>query len=576
MAILYVQQSNGSNYEMSLAKVRTTIGRSSRNDVCLSDPFASRLHAEIRREDEFYFITDMGSANGTYHNGVRLNGTLPLNFGDVVRIGETKMHFRESSPATASANILLEDADWASSAEATIMGRSSGAREKENLFSSVINEVAGNRSGERTGFLVPVPTTDKPRDLLSIVSKVVETLLSEKNLDETLKLILDLVFEAVAAERGYILLLETGGELVLKASHLPPTEQGHTVEEIKLSRAICDKVIGDCTSVLTSDAQHDPRFSLSHSIVLSNVRSIMAVPLALNDEVLGMIYVDNPYATNRFSQEDLGVMTTIARVAAIKIENARLIEDQMEKRRIDEELKVASEIQLSLHPARPPRIDGYDVLGISFPCREIGGDYYDFIRRKNGNWMLALGDVSGKGVGAALLMSSLHAALRAQAKTDCTVETVVSEVNAYITENSPENKFLTLFCCELDPLTGHLIYANAGHNAALLVRDNQVVEELPAGGLPIGITVEFPYTIRENQLQPGDVLVIFSDGITESVNEEDDLFGEDRLIEVIRRNRANTASQLRDRIDEAISQFVGKAAPVDDMTMVIIKRAGAG
>ncbi|HNB70109.1 MAG TPA: FHA domain-containing protein, partial [Acidobacteriota bacterium] len=384
MPLLFVQQANGMNYEVAAQKVRTTIGRSSRNDICLNDPFASRVHAEVRRENESFFITDMGSANGTYHNGVRMSGTLPLQIGDIIRIGETQIHFRDSdSTGSYSANILLSDADWTTAPEATIMGRS-GTNKKDSLLTSVISEMAGrDKLSDKTGILTPqLGVLDKQRDLLAVVSKVVETLLSERSLDETLKLILDLVFDAVAAERGYIFLTSPTGELLLKAAR---TRTGNTdqlvTDEVKISRSIIDTVLTECTSVLTSDAQQDPRFSQRNSIMLSNIRSIMAVPLAhTGDEVLGMIYVDSHYGTSRFSQEDLGVITTIARVSAIKIDNVRLMEEQLEKRRIDEELKVASEIQLSLHPARQPKIDGYDVMGISFPCREIGGDYYDFIQ----------------------------------------------------------------------------------------------------------------------------------------------------------------------------------------------------
>ncbi|MBI4746931.1 MAG: SpoIIE family protein phosphatase [Acidobacteria bacterium] len=576
MPLLFVQQANGMNYEVAVQKVRTTIGRSSRNDICLNDPFASRVHAEVRRENESFFITDMGSANGTYHNGIRMSGTLPLLIGDIIRIGETQIHFRESdSTGSYSANILLSDADWTTAPEATIMGRS-GANKKDSLLTSVISEMAGrDRLSDKTGILTPqLGVLDKQRDLLAVVSKVVETLLSERSLDETLKLILDLVFDAVAAERGYIFLTSPTGELLLKAAR---TKTGNTDqlvnEEVKISRSIIDTVLSECTSVLTSDAQQDPRFSQRNSIMLSNIRSIMAVPLAhTGDEVLGMIYVDSHYGTSRFSQEDLGVITTIARVSAIKIDNVRLMEEQLEKRRIDEELKVASEIQLSLHPARQPKIDGYDVMGISFPCREIGGDYYDFIQCRDRNWIVAVGDVSGKGIGAALMMSSLHASLRAQAQTGRPVEDIVSEVNAYITENSPENKFLTLFCGELCPPTGTMTYASAGHNAALLVRADKSVEELGATGLPAGITVDFPYESEQIVIDPGDILVIYSDGVTEGVNEHDELFGEQRLIEVIRRHNHANASQLRDRIDEALSHFVGKEPQADDMTLVVLKR----
>ncbi|MEK6411120.1 MAG: PP2C family protein-serine/threonine phosphatase, partial [Acidobacteriota bacterium] len=275
--------------------------------------------------------------------------------------------------------------------------------------------------------------------------------------------------------------------------------------------------------------------------------------------------------------EDLKVLTTIASVASIKIENDRLLDERLEKRRMEEELKVASEIQMRLQPFAPPKIDGWDMTGVSFPCREIGGDYYDFIHRKRDSHLIvAVGDVSGKGTGAALLMSSLHAAVRAQSQTRATISEVMGEINQYIFENSPSNKFLTLFYGGLDPQNGTLTYSNGGHNAPMLVRTSGDVERLDTGGLPIGMMQGVAYEEASIVFQPGDVLVIYSDGITESINERDEEFEEERLIEVVKNNLGRSASGIRDRIDEALSRFVGTTAPVDDMTLMIIKRNDTG
>jgi sigma-B regulation protein RsbU (phosphoserine phosphatase) len=298
----------------------------------------------------------------------------------------------------------------------------------------------------------------------------------------------------------------------------------------------------------------------------------MAVPLASGEEIFGMIYVDNPF-DNRFTEEDLKVLTTVASVASIKIEHERLLDERLEKRRMEEELKVASEIQMRLQPFAPPKLDGWDMTGVSFPCREIGGDYYDFIHRKRDSHLIvAVGDVSGKGTGAALLMSSLHAAVRAQSQTGAKISEVMGEINEYIFENSPPNKFLTLFYGDLDPETGTLAYSNAGHNAPILMRRSGEVERLDTGGLPIGMMQGVGYQEASVVFEPGDVLVIYSDGITESINERDEEFDEERLTDVVKNNLGRSASGIRDRIDEALSRFVGTTAPVDDMTLMIIKR----
>jgi sigma-B regulation protein RsbU (phosphoserine phosphatase) len=217
------------------------------------------------------------------------------------------------------------------------------------------------------------------------------------------------------------------------------------------------------------------------------------------------------------------------------------------------------------------------MTGVSFPCREIGGDYYDFIQRKRDNRLIiAVGDVSGKGTGAALLMSSLHAAVRAQSQTRQTISQVMAEINQYIFENSPSNKFLTLFYGEIEPPTGKLVYSNGGHNAPILVRVDGEIVRLDKGGLPIGMMQNVIYQEASIFFDPGDVLVIYSDGITESVNDKDEEFEDSRLIEVVTKNRNRSASGIRDKIDEALSRFVGTMAPVDDMTLMIIKRTHEG
>ncbi len=408
------------------------------------------------------------------------------------------------------------------------------------------------------------------------------TLLSPLSLEDTLQQVLDCVFDVLSADRGYVMLLEprdgkpqagqvTEFDLVCKA--LKSRRQSPTLEQdIQISHSITEQVLKKGDSVLTSDAQQDPRFQERQSIVLGGVRSVMAVPLAVEGRVSGMVYVDNPYHSNRFTERDLQLLKLIADVASIRIENVRLLEVQQEQKRLANELAVASEIQLRLHPAAPPALSGYDMIGVSFPCYEVGGDYFDFIEKRDGRYVIALGDVSGKGTGAALLMSSVHAAVRAHTTTRLSASEVVGEINQYIYDNTPANRYVTLFYSELDPRSHQLTYINAGHNPPMLVRANGEVTTLDIGGFPVGITPFCDYREGWVELEPGDVMVIYSDGVTEGVNEQEEEFGEARLIEIVQRNRGRTAAGLRDRIDEALAKFVGKAKSVDDLTLVIVKR----
>ncbi len=561
---------------VELSRLRTTIGRSARNDLCVEDPFASRLHAEVRSRGDSYWLSDLGSANGTLLNGSRMTTPMQLQDRDVIRIGETEIEYSEradTAPAKGRTSILLSDSHDSHKPEATISASSRNSA--ANLLSSL-------ESSSRTHF-TPIPGRAQliEDDTMAVISRVSLTLLSPLSLEDTLIQAMECVFDAVPADRGYIMLLETRDddpnaepELVCKAQKAR-SDLEESLSDVQISRSISDQVLRQGASVLTSDAQQDPRFQEHRSIMLGGLRSVMAVPIAVENRVSGLIYVDNPFHTNRFTERDLQLLTLIAGVAAIRVENMRLLEVQNEQRRLANELAVASEIQLRLHPATPPAIEGYDMIGVSFPCYEVGGDYYDFIEKRDGRCVIALGDVSGKGTGAALLMSSVHAAVRAHTTTRLSACEVVTEINQYIYDNTPANRYVTMFYSELDPRTHQLTYINAGHNPPLLVRTTGEVTRLDIGGFPVGITPFGEYREGWAELESGDVLVIYSDGASESLNEAEEEFGEARMIEIVQKHRHRTAAGIRDRIDEALTKFVGNAETVDDLTLVIVKRKSA-
>jgi serine phosphatase RsbU (regulator of sigma subunit) len=559
--------------------------------LCVEDPFASRLHAEVRKRGDVFWIADLGSANGTVVNTARLTAPVQLRDRDIIRIGETEIEYSEradTAPARGRTSILFSDSGFAPLPEATIVAdsRNSAANLLSSLevpYRSQITPAAGQatlapKSGQES---LPDRLPDHLEDnALAVISRVSLTLLKPLSLDETLRQVLDFVFEVVPADRGYVMLFEVpeedangAPELVCKAMRTRTPASTNDSADVEISRTISDQVLKQGMSVLTSDAQQDPRFQERQSIVLGGLRSVMAVPLVVEGRISGMIYVDNPFHTNRFTQRDLQLLTLIAGVSAIRIENVRLLEVQQEQKRLANELALASEIQFRLHPETPPAILGYDVMGVSFPCYEVGGDYYDFIEKPDGRYVVALGDVSGKGTGAALLMSSIHAAVRAHTRTRLSASEIVSEINQYIYDNTPANRYITLFYSELDPRSHQLTYINAGHNSPLLARASGEVTRLDIGGFPVGITPFGDYREGWVEIEPGDVMVIYSDGVTESLDEEGEEFGEARLIEIVQKNRGRGAAGIRDRIDEALTKFVGRASAVDDLTIVILKRS---
>ncbi|OLE51938.1 MAG: hypothetical protein AUG51_20295 [Acidobacteria bacterium 13_1_20CM_3_53_8] len=499
MPDLIVKYPDRSPDTFPLGRLRITIGRSARNDLCIPDPFASRVHAEVRKEGDQYILQDLGSANGTLYNGLPVETAIPLTPGGRIQIGETEIVFDDDSGAMGAT--MITDHDSSPVPEVTIALSSS-----DRTTSGLLEQIEGART--QPDREAPQKRAERQGDLLALISKVGVTLLASATLNETLQQIVALVFESVPADRCLIMMRE-GKEEELKVRVARLRDRVGEVGEIRVSRTIMEEVVGQGKSVLTADAQHDERL-MSHTMTLQGIRSVLAVPLGVGEKVFGIIYADSPIAEGRFTEDHLKVLTTLASVAAIRVENARLTEEQIERERLEHELQLASEIQQRFQPTAPPQVAGYELQGISFPCYEIGGDYYDFIERDDGRLIVALGDVSGKGTAAALLMSSLHAA--------------------------------------------------------------GTVEHLASGGLPLGITVNAQYKEGRTQLQEGDVLVIYSDGVSEAYNPQGEEFGTARLSEAVARNLDASASGIRDRIESALTKFAEGTAAADDITLVIVKR----
>ena len=562
MAELIVKYPDRAAEHFQISRLRVTIGRSARNDLCIPDPFASRVHAEVRNEGDEYFLQDLGSANGTLYNGSIVETPITLSRGGRIQIGETEIVFNDSAfPLSSGATMITDNSS--SIPEATI-ALSSADRTTSGLFEAI--EGARSLSEESAEH----HEAAKQSDLLALISKVGVALLASVTLNETLEQIVALTFEAVPADRCMIMMRDDKNpELKVAVARL--RDRVGEVGEIRISRSVIDEVVANGKSVLTSDAQADPRFA-GGTVMLQGVRSVLAVPLGVGANVFGIIYADSPLADGRFTEDHLKVLTTLASVAAIRVENARLTEEQIERERLEREQQVASEIQQRFLPATAPIVAGYELQGISFPCYEIGGDYYDFIQREDGKLVVALGDVSGKGTAAALLMSSLHAAIHAQADIHDSLVTTISAVNRYLVDSIPANRFVTLFYAQLDPKNGTLSFLNAGHNPPLIVHTGGTMEQLASGGLPLGIMPNADFREGRTKLYPGDVLVIYSDGVSEAVNPAGEEFGPTRLYEVVARNLDASAGGIRDRIESALTKFCQGTPAADDITLVIVKR----
>jgi serine phosphatase RsbU (regulator of sigma subunit) len=333
-----------------------------------------------------------------------------------------------------------------------------------------------------------------------------------------------------------------------------------------------DRVINDKTSILVRDAQMDEAFRGRMSIVEQKVHTMMAVPLQTKDRIIGLIYVDSPFILREFTKDDLSLLTVMANVAAIRIENARLAEVEEAERIMVRDLTQAAEIQASALPSRAPRLPGVDLAGYNAPCRTVGGDYYGFFPYADGRVALALGDVSGKGMPASLMMMGLHARVHVLAEEPGNLGSFMSRLNKATCANCPSNRFVTFFFCVINPATGDTVFANAGHNPPIVVRASGATELLEGGGPPLGIIAMAPYAEQRINLAPGDLLVLYSDGVTEANNANYDEFGEERFIEVLGRNRLQPAEAIAEAVTNALNAFAAGAPPADDITLVVAKR----
>ncbi len=550
MPQLIVKNSDATKETFPISRLRTTIGRSARSDVCIPDAFASRLHAEVRQEGEGFWLQDLGSANGTRYNGNVVQNPIPILSGGEIQIGETKIVFQdEKKEALKNATLIAENTQALDPSTTISFSR------KKNSTAEILESQFSSRT-----------------ELMGLISKVGVALMSTSGLDETLDQVASLVFEAVPADRVVIMLKDESENDGMKIAVARERNSDEQPDEVRISRTVMEEVLVNGKSVLTADAQHDPKFA-SQTMALLGVRSVMAVPLSVNEsEVFGIISADSPTFETQFTEEHLNILTTLASVASIRVENATLTEERFERERMERELELAAEIQQRFQPSSPPIMEDYEFQGISFACYEIGGDYYDFIPRHNGKMLIALGDVSGKGTAAALLMSSLHAAIHAQTAAKSSLSTMVTSVNEYLSFNTPSNRFITFFVGELDPTNGELTYINAGHNPPLVVRHNGLVEELESGGFPLGIMPKAEFEVGKIHLQKGEFVIVFSDGVNEAENIEGEEYGMERFMEVVKANNTKSAAGMRDKIESSVSAFTKTAPANDDITLVIVKR----
>ena len=530
---------------------RTVLGRSRDADIFIPDQWLSRMHAEILKDRGGLVIKDLGSKNGTLVNGSRIQGPTPLKKGDQIKLGDHMV--------TVQWTVAEEEAD--------------------DDIQAVGTRVFSVRTLQEGVLKAPSSAEDLVRKnrVLTVLSGAASALLAHKPLSETFDQILDILFGAVAAERGAIALFDASSGQPVAEVKASKTRKGEPI--LKVSRSISRRVLKEEVAILLPNVLEDAVLKSEASIVTTGIRSAMAAPLWHSDSgkntVIGVVYLDSRERTHTFSEEDLELVTALASVAAAKIENARLLEESLEKRRLEEDMRVAAEIQRSMLPKASPTIGGYDVAAGTEPCRAVGGDYFDFHVTKE-KLTFALGDVSGKGTGAALIMTILRAAVRDH-WLDERLANAVTAMNTHVTQNVPANKYVTFFIGRLDLTSGELEYVNAGHNAPILSKNGGAgpVERLKTGGMVLGLFEEASYECGRAQLTTDDRLVVFTDGFSETWNSKGDELGEDGLVKFVLDLEGTSAGAMKEHLLKKADEFAEGLKATDDRTIIVVCRNAA-
>ncbi|MBL8238172.1 MAG: SpoIIE family protein phosphatase [Bryobacterales bacterium] len=513
------------------------------------DTMLSRQHCAFEWTAGAWVIRDLGSKNGTTVNGQPLVREHRLFSGDRIVAGRQVLEFEVNKgtlpkPAPSPLEFVEDDAGVPMRPDSTFIIRLDSA----------------NFSSKPSGALsVELERANRRMDALVRAGR---ELASFKPIESLFGITLDLALDAVGAKRGVLMTLENG-ELITRAN------KG---DGFRVSSAVRDKVMRERASLLVQDASADSLLRASQTIVQQNIKSLMAVPLQTESQVIGILYVDTPSLLHPFDAEALSLLTVFANIAAIRIEHARLVEVEHAERLMMHDLEQAADIQRNLFPQNPPQLPGLELSGRSLPCRSVGGDYFDYIPMADGRILVVVADVSGKGLAASLLMSSLQARVHALCELETDVAKLVSRLNHSIKANTPDNKFITGFFAAIHPDTGEMEYSNAGHNAPVIARQSGKTELLTAGGPVLGILPNITYAGGRTRLDRGDLLVMYSDGVSEAPNAKGDEFGEEPVAQIAAACIDRSADEVLMEIARQLRAFLGDCSPTDDVTMVVARK----
>jgi len=515
-----------------------TIGRRETNDLRLGGSEVSREHAEIAFEEGKFVLRDKASRYGTFVNGEPAS-ECELRPGDRVRLGRG-----------GGADILFisgEDEKSASSRSTT------GARDDLRQINALLEGFRALGSG--------------------------------RVLQEVLELVLDAAVEISAAERAFIMLAGADGALEFKLAR-GRSKQTLTDATFKISRKIPEEVFRLGRTKAVADLLDGGMADAHMGTVALGIRNVVCVPLNFvryveaneargEDQRIGVLYLDSREKGSLLTETTRGALETLAAEASVAIENARLYRDKLEKAKMEQEMRIAAEIQQSLLPKPRVSLGFVEASAASIPCRSIGGDFFDYIDDPSTTFGFTLGDVAGKGPPAALMSALMQGMFTAQAQFADGPASAVTHMNRALCRRGLESRFVTLMFGIMQA-NGSLVYCNAGHNPPFIMGKNGKVRRLEEGGPVVGLLEFAPYSQETVQLDAGDTIVIFSDGVSEALNAAGEEFGDDRLEKCAAGALDQGSSVLVERIVASVREFTKGAAQSDDITVMVIRYLGAG
>jgi sigma-B regulation protein RsbU (phosphoserine phosphatase) len=547
-AHLKVTDRFGVEKKYPLAKPAFTIGRKADNDLQMLSDSVSRFHAEIVYENDAYFIVDKASKRGTLVNGQQVE-RCPLQHLDRIQIGgeeDLVIQFVDERMETASA---IFDASQSQLSE-TMRARAVSANEELQKLARFVE-----------------------------VNQAFKFSLTP---DDVLCLIVDAAIEMTKAERGFLMLKNEAGDLEFKVAR----DHGRNWllgNDFAMSHTVVEEAFKHNRSVIINDSHEHSLLAARASVRNLDLRTIICIPLrrfqmsermdatsVLKRDVIGVLYVDSHIITGALSQTSITLLESLAFEATKSLESVRLMHEEQTKQRLEREINMAREVQVALLPTGFHQPDHFEVAGHSVPCRYVGGDFYDLLPLTDGRSVFVLGDVSGKGIAAALLAAMAQGVMQAQFSGGLALADVITSLNRVIVQKSASNRFITLFCAVLDE-KGNFSFVNAGHNPPILARADGRIELLATKAMVLGAFDFAEYHEHQTKLEPGDVVVIFTDGVTEAVNAAQEMFSDERLEKLVRESRVLSAEEIKDLILEDVLSFTRGLPQGDDITLIALK-----